>query len=225
MMSFMGERKSTGRKSPTEAAKDSRVTTAGLPVWWEPYFAAIASNGGFKVRAAEAIGISRQTPFRYLEDHPELAELYETTMQEAMDAASDDLMAEAKRRGGPGYEEPVIYQGRLMYLGCAGAGVRGPVDPDAPLQIPCPYCGVPLYLIDGKLPEHPALDAEGRPIPLTIRKYDPTLLMFTLNARGKGTRNNSYTLDLSALSTEQLQRLAAGEDPIDVLAGGKGKRS
>jgi hypothetical protein len=198
-----------------------RVTSEDLPVWWRPYFAAIAGNGGFRGKAAEEVGIDRKTPTKYLEDHPGLVAQFETDMAAAMDEASDDLMAEAKRRGGPGYEEPVIHQGRLMYRICAGTGTKGGIDPAAPFE--CPYCHIPLYLVAGKLPEHPALDAEGRPIPLTVRKHSDTLLMFTLNARGKGTRNTAYTLDLSNLSTEQLQRLAAGEDPMDVLAGGKGK--
>jgi hypothetical protein len=197
-----------------------RVTEEGLPVWWRPYFAAIAENGGFKVAAARTVGIDRSTPTQYLKDHPQFLPLFEAMMQEAMDAASDDLMAEAKRRGGPGFEEPVIHQGRLMYRICAGAGTPGELEGEEK-RAECPYCHVPLFLVAGAFPEHPALDGNGQPIPLTVRKHSDTLLMFTLNARGRGTRNTNYTLDLSKLSTEQLQRLAAGEDPLDVLAVGK----
>lgn len=163
------------KQSPQVPAKKKApspryVDRDGLPHWWRPYFAAIARNRGFKGLAAEQVGIDRKTPARYIEDHPELAERFEEDMQDALDAASERLMAEAVRRGEEGVDEPVFYKGKKV---------------------------------------------------AKVRKYSDTLLMFTLNARGKGTRNNSYTLDLSKLSTEQLQRLAAGEDPLDVLAGGK----
>lgn len=62
----------------------------------------------------------------------------------------------------------------------------------------------------------------------TVRKYSDTLLMFRLNAMGQGTRQSAVSFDaarlftddvMNALSAEHLKRLAAGEDPLLVLAG------
>jgi hypothetical protein len=144
----------------------------GLPKWWKAYFAAIASNGGFRYKAAEQVGIDKSTPAKYIEKNPHLKEQFDAAMTEALDQASESLMNEAVRRGRDGYEEPVFYLGKEV---------------------------------------------------AKVKKYSDTLLMFTLNARGKGTRNTSFTLDLTKLTDEQLRRLADGEDPVTVVASGGGK--
>lgn len=147
-----------------------------MPRWWKAYFATIAANGGFRNRAAAAIGIDKSTPHQWLADHPELREQYDKAMAEALEQAAENLMAEVTRRGQEGILEPVFYKGRKVGL---------------------------------------------------VRKYSDTLLMFRLNAMGHGTRQSAVSFDaarlftdevLQALSPEHLRRLAAGEDPLLVMA-------
>lgn len=156
------------RKAPPKKRKPATPPRDGLPRWWRAYFAAIADNGGFKGRAAAACKIDRTCPEKWVVDHPELKDLFDATMAEALEQASENLMAEAVRRGWKGVLEPVFHQGKKV---------------------------------------------------ATIRRFADTLLMFALNARGRGTRQApQYTLDLSRLTNEQLRRLADGEDPVSVVA-------
>lgn len=58
----------------------------------------------------------------------------------------------------------------------------------------------------------------------TIRKYDSTLLIFLLKARRPekyrdNVRTDNFHFDPSEMTDEQLERIAAGEHPLVVLAG------
>lgn len=76
--------------------------------------------------------------------------------REAGEEAADRLEGMLYIRGGPGYEEPVIYQGQLQYRKDH----------------------------EGKS----VLDAEGKPIPLAVTKFDTTAAIFLLN----GMRPEKY---------------------------------
>jgi hypothetical protein len=57
--------------------------------------------------ASRAIGVSRCYAYQYKSEHPDFANLWDETEQEAVDAVE----LEARRRGVEGWEEPVFYKG------------------------------------------------------------------------------------------------------------------
>ncbi len=96
--------------------------------------------------AAAAAGIGRRTHYNWLNNDPE----YCSRFQDAREDAADRIELELWHRAIEGYEEPVIYQGKVMYLNDA----------------------------DGST----VLDDDGQPIPLTVKRHQPGLLMFLAKA-------------------------------------------
>jgi len=107
--------------------------------------------------AAKAAGIDRTTAWRWMKSDKGFAEAVEL----AMDSGVDRAEAEAFRRAIDGYEEPIVANGRLLYRH------RRVLDED------------------GKESYEPLLDAQGQPVPLTIRKHSDGLLSLVLKGRRK----------------------------------------
>lgn len=127
------------------------------PFDWKPaYLAALRELPVIK-HACEAVGIDRTTAWRAREADEAFAEAEREAMEEGIDRAE----AEAFRRGVVGFEEPVIDKGRLAYR------YERYVDDD----------GVEHYRI--------LLDANGQPIPLTVRKHSDAMLGLVLKGRRK----------------------------------------
>ncbi len=150
-----------------------------LPRWWKPYMEDLEANGGFKTIAKQNVGISRNTPEHYINDHPELKEQFETEQAEAIERATERILAEGVRRGVKGWEEPVFYKGRRMDV---------------------------------------------------VTKFSDTLLIFSANARGVGTREPAQVrinLDLDEMRempADLLQRLVAGDNPAEVVAAWRARQ-
>lgn len=126
------------------------------PFDWKPaYLAALRELPVIK-HACEAVGIDRTTAWRARED-----EAFAEAEREAMEEGIDRAEAEAFRRGVVGFEEPVIDKGRMAYR------YERYVDDD----------GVEHYRI--------LLDANGQPIPLTVRKHSDAMLGLVLKGRRK----------------------------------------
>lgn len=85
----------------------------GRPRWWRAYLAALAQTGNRR-KAAAAAKIHRSTPAKYLEDHPDLRPEWDAAVAEAMDAATDLLEEEARRRAVTGVLEPVFHGGKRV---------------------------------------------------------------------------------------------------------------
>lgn len=137
-------------------------------------------------KAARIAGVHRSMHYDWLDD-PAYAADFASAHEEACDA----LEEEARLRAVDGWQEPVIYKGEIMYD----------------------------YVRDEN--GEPVLDEEGYPVkakvPLTVRKHDSNLLTFLLKAarpekyrdnfKGEITSSLRSTVDLSNLSTEQLELL------------------
>lgn len=60
-------------------------------------------------KACDAVGISRQTAYKWREDMPDFAEAWDRAMKVGVSALED----EAHRRAFEGYDEPVFHQGAV----------------------------------------------------------------------------------------------------------------
>lgn len=60
-------------------------------------------------KACDAVGISRQTAYKWREDMPEFAKAWDRAMKVGVSALED----EAHRRAFEGYDEPVFHQGEV----------------------------------------------------------------------------------------------------------------
>lgn len=124
--------------------------------WREAFLAALRQVPVVQ-HACDTVGIERCTAYRARQADDAFAEAWE----EAMEAGIDRAEKEAFRRAVVGFEEPVIDKGRLAY--------RYERTVDA----------------DGAETFKPVLDANGQPVPLTVRKHSDALLSLVLKGRRK----------------------------------------
>lgn len=130
---------------------------ANKPFDWKPVYLEALRNVPVYRHACEAAGIDRVTAWRAREADPEFAEAEREALEEGIDRAEQ----EAFRRAVVGFEEPVIDKGRLAY--------RYERYEDA----------------DGQEQYRLVLDANGQPVPLTVKKHSDTLLALFLKGRRK----------------------------------------
>lgn len=133
--------------------------------------------------AAMAAGIDRSTLFRERQKDRAFA----AEVEQAMEAGIDRAEQEAFRRAVIGWEEPVVDKGRLAYR------YERVVDDQ------------------GQVSFTPLLDAQGQPLPLTIRKHSDTLLVTVLRARRReyGTERTEITSPDGSMSpTDEVGRAA-----------------
>lgn len=96
-------------------------------------------------------------------------EAYDIYLQLGLDVVESAMIQRAI-----GYEEVLTYQGRVIYK----------KDPEL-IEL-----GLPDYMCTLK-------DAKGRPVPETIWKQDPDLMMFIMKARRANIYGNKQSLDLN----------------------------
>jgi hypothetical protein len=124
---------------------------------WKPAFLAALRELPVIAHACKAVGIERSTAYRAREADQAFADAWDDAMEEGIDRAEQ----EAFRRAVVGFEEPVIDKGRLAYR------YERYEDED----------GAEHYRLQ--------LDANGQPIPLTVRKHSDALLALYLKGRRK----------------------------------------
>lgn len=127
---------------------------------WKPAFLEALRNMPVLRHACEAAGVDPATAWRARQADEE----FEAQVKEAMECGIDRAEQAAFSRAVDGWHEPVIDKGRLAYA------YERTVDED------------------GKESYRPILDANGQPVPLTIRKHSDQLLQFVL----KGRRRNVF---------------------------------
>lgn len=127
------------------------------PYDWKALFLLALAEVPVISHACKAAGVNRVTAWRAREADEAFAKAWDEAMEEGVDRAEQ----EAFRRAVVGYEEPVIHHGRLSYL------YERYVDED------------------GKEQYRPVLDANGQPVPLTVRKHSDALLALILKGRRK----------------------------------------
>lgn len=123
------------------------------------------------VYSCELAGVARKMFYVHRHDNP----AYNERVEEAYRAGIEMLEEEARRRGHDGHDALVVHQGRPCYH-------TRPVEQHAYSDD-----GQPLFNEDGEpimsVTHELILDANGKPIPLTEKKYSDNLLMFTMKAR------------------------------------------
>lgn len=130
---------------------------ASKPFDWKPAFLEALRNMPVIRHACEAVGINRVTAWRAREADEEFSKAWDDAMEEGIDRAEQ----EAFRRAVVGFEEPVIDKGRLAYRYERFVNEEGMEE----------------YRL--------MLDANGQPIPLTVRKHSDALLAMYLKGRRK----------------------------------------
>ena len=108
--------------------------------------------------ACDAVGIERSTAYRARKDD----ETFAADWADALEAGIDRAEREAFRRGVEGFNEPLTHQGQITYQ------VREVIDPDT-----------------NEKTFQRVLDANGQPIPVTVRKHSDALLALVLKGRRK----------------------------------------
>jgi len=127
------------------------------PFPWQDAFLAALRQMPVVQHACDAVKVDRATVYRARQASEDFAKAWE----EAMEAGIDKAEQEAFRRGVVGFEEPVIDKGRLAYA-------------------------YERYLDDdGQEHWRMRLDANGQPIPLTVRKHSDPMLALILKGRRK----------------------------------------
>lgn len=131
----------THQRGMTQPEIDARKQTHFLRV--------LAENGGFKDQAIKQCRTSR----RWLNEQLSSDEEFALAVQTIVDITNEHLVMEARRRA-IGYEEPVVYQGKIQgqWLDAKGR----PCAPDAP---------------------------DARYVPTTVTKFSDNLLMFLIKGR------------------------------------------
>jgi hypothetical protein len=124
---------------------------------WKPPFLAALREVPVLRHGCDVTGVDRSTVLKARNADP----AFDKAVEEAMEAGMDRAEQEAFRRGMVGFEEPVIDRGKLVYA------YQRRVDED------------------GKEHYEPVLDANGQPVPLTVRKHSDALLTLVLKGRRK----------------------------------------
>ena len=130
---------------------------ASKPFDWKPAFLEALRNAPVIRHACEAVGISRVTAWRARQADEEFAQAWDEALEDGIDRAEH----EAFKRGVVGFEEPVIDKGRLAY--------RYERYEDE----------------EGQEQYRLMLDANGQPMPLTVKKHSDALLALFLKGRRK----------------------------------------
>lgn len=130
---------------------------ANKPFDWKPPFLESLRNAPIIRHACEAVGVNRVTAWRAREADEEFAKAWDDAIEEGIDRAEQ----EAFRRAVVGFEEPVIDKGRLAYR-----YERHEAE-------------------DGSEHYRVMLDANGQPVPLTVKKHSDSLLALFLKGRRK----------------------------------------
>jgi hypothetical protein len=184
-----------GRKAATKATSEKDQNDLAMLV-----FLTALSEGATIGEAAHEAGINRVTAYRWKESDGDFAAAWDESLEEGTEL----LEREAVRRAVHGVEEPVIYQGQLT-----------PIyehNPDGTLKmVETRERNAKGRMVTVHKPVQ-AVDAEGNPRFLTIRKPSDTLMIFMLKSR----RPNTYR------ERGSIEHTGAGGKPLaaPVVGGG-----
>lgn len=127
------------------------------PFPWQEAFLAALRQMPVVQHACDTVGIQRCTAYRARKADDALREAWD----EAMEAGVDRAEQAAFKRGVDGFEEPVIDKGRLCFV-------------------------YERYLDESEQEQwRMKLNANGQPIPLTVRKHSDAMLSLVLKGRRK----------------------------------------
>lgn len=160
-----------GRTATAATAKKEERDTEAMLVFCAALREALTVG-----EAAAQAGIDRATAYRWREAD----EGFATAWEDALDAGTEVLEAEAKHRAVHGVEEPIVYQGQLTPVWERdGNGEIVMAERHVPNPASTPQN--PLPDIIERVPKQLVID--GKPQWLTVRKPSDTLMIFLLKAR------------------------------------------
>jgi hypothetical protein len=182
-----------GRKAATKATSEKDQNDLSMLV-----FLQALSEGATISEASREAGINRVTAYRWKESDAEFAAAWDETLEEGTEL----LEREAVRRAVHGVEEPVVYQGQLT-----------PIyehNPDGTLKlVKTREPNAKGRMVTVHKPVQ-AVDADGNPRFLTVRKPSDTLMIFMLKSR----RPNTYR------ERGSIEHTGAGGKPLAPVVGG-----
>jgi len=160
---------------------------------WHDAFLAALRQMPVVASACEVVGIDRSTAYRARNADEAFAKAWDEAMEDGIDRAEQA----AFKRGVDGWQEPVVDKGRLAYA-------------------------YERYVNeDGQEAYRPILDANGQPVPLTIRKHSDALLALVLKGRRKqvyaerteltGADGGALAVDASARAARLAQIMAMAQ--------------
>jgi hypothetical protein len=161
---------------------------------WKPIFLAALADVPIVSNAARLARIDYRNVWRVRKEDEDFAQAWDEAMEQGIDKAEQ----EAFRRAVTGFEEPVVDKGRLAYR----------------------YERYEVEDVNGVKEEkwRMALDDNGQPIPLTVRKHSDALMALILKGRRKTVYSERKELtgaDGAALPPAQVV-IATGV-PIDTF--------
>ncbi len=184
-----------GRKAATKATSEKDLNELARLV-----FLTALSEGATIGEAAHEARINRVTAYRWKESDAEFAAAWDECLEEGTEL----LEREAVRRAVHGVEEPVIYQGQLT-----------PIyehNPDGTLKmVETRERNAKGRMVTVHKPVQ-AVDADGNPRFLTVRKPSDTLMIFMLKSR----RPNTYR------ERGSIEHTGPGGKPLPAPAPGGG---
>lgn len=163
------------------------------PYDWKAIFLEALRNMPVIRHACDASGVSRTTAWRARETDEAFAKAWDDALADGVDRVEQAAMLRAV----DGWEEPVIDKGRLAWR------YERFVDDNGQEQY------------------RPVLDANGQPVPLTVRKHSDALLALILKGRRKevyadrtelaGVEGQPLAIDSSARAARVSQLLALAQ--------------
>jgi hypothetical protein len=178
------------------------MSTAPKPYDWKSLFLIALAQMPVIGHACDAAGVHRSTATRAREGDEEFARAWDEAMATGIDLAEQA----AFKRGVLGFEEPVIDKGRLAYR--YERVVAKATHAEAGEEVETETWRM-------------ALDANGQPIPLTVRKHSDALLSLILKGRRKevyadrtelaGVEGQPLALDSSARAARAAQLIALAQ--------------
>jgi len=182
------------------------MSTAPKPYDWKALFLQALAQMPVIGHACDAAGVNRSTAARAREADEDFAKAWDEAMATGIDLAEQA----AFKRGVLGFEEPVIDKGRLAYR-----------YERYTIQHEHAETGETVEEEKWRM----ALDANGQPIPLTIRKHSDALLSLILKGRRKevyadrtelaGVEGQPLAVDSSTRAARVAQLLALAQQRKD----------
>ncbi len=182
-----------GRKAATKATPEKEANDLAMLT-----FLSALADGATVGEATTEAGINRATAYRWKESDAEFAAAWDESLEEGTEL----LEREAVRRAVHGVEEPVVYQGQLT-----------PIyehNPDGTLRmVETRERNAAGRMVTVQKPVQ-AVDAEGNPRFLTIRKPSDTLMIFMLKSRRPNTYRERGSIDHTSGGKPLAPAVAAG---------------
>jgi hypothetical protein len=143
----------------------------------------LLNNGGFKEQAIKECRTSRRWFNEQLEADPEFALAVDTIV----DVTNEQLVMEARRRA-LGYEEPIVYQGKIQTQYVDGRNRPCTADTPGARLVPATVTKVSdnllMFLIKGRMPEY--REGPGKKVSdLSDEELNDTIRRWLASKKGK----------------------------------------